>query len=109
VTLTGPHPVELARTFLFLAARAWRRHRLRLTYAEPLRIATVELRLPTIQLGQLEELSAELQGAALRLREEAEHTLAHRVDFLGSGLVVRGGGGGWRWVVKMGLRGAQRV
>jgi hypothetical protein len=108
VTLTGPHPVELARTFLFLAARAWRRRQLRLVYAEPLRIATVELRLPTIRLGQVEELSAELQAAALRLREEAEHTLAHRVHFLGSGVVDLGAEVDWHWDFKSGYRWPQR-
>jgi hypothetical protein len=90
VRLVGPRPLMLVRTLFFITVRALRRHRLRRLYTEPLAPAAVKMGLPTIGLTQLEELPSELQGAAIRLREEADHVLRHQVDFLGSGLVNLG-------------------
>ena len=108
VSLIGPRPVSLARTFLFLAARGSRRRRLARLYAAPLPPAAVELLLPTIRLSPIGELPLELRESALRVRDEADHVLAHRVDFLGSGLVDLGAEIDWHRDFKSGYRWPQR-
>jgi Heparinase II/III-like protein/Heparinase II/III N-terminus len=102
--LAGPRPIVLARTFLFLAARGWRRRRLRRIYAAPLPSAAVDLHLPTIDFVPFEDLPSELRAAATTLREEAREVLAHRVDILGSGLVDLGPEIDWHRDFKSGYR-----
>jgi hypothetical protein len=102
VRLVGPHPLQLARTFLFLVSRRLRPRPGRALYATPLPSDRVELCPPTIVLAPCEQLPTELRPAAERLREEAEHVLAHRVDFLGSGLVELGPNIDWHRDFKSG-------
>ena len=104
VRLVGPHPIELARAFVFLASRARRRHQLRRLYACPLPTARAELRLPKIAIPRMRELPSSLRPAAARLREQAEHLMAHRVDLLGSGLVDLGPEIDWHRDFKSGYR-----
>jgi hypothetical protein len=108
VSLIGPRPVCLTRTFLFLAGRGWRRRRLARLYAAPLPPAAVELVLPTIGLSPVGELPLGLSESAMGVRDEAEHVLAHRVDFLGSGLVDLGPEIDWHRDFKSGYRWSQR-
>jgi hypothetical protein len=104
VRAVGPHPLELGRTFLFLASRRLGRHRPSRPSAASLLSAKVELTLPHIELGRFHDLPVELGPAAQQLREEAEHVLAHRVDFLGSGLVELGSIIDWHRDFKSGYR-----
>jgi uncharacterized heparinase superfamily protein len=100
----GPHPIVLTRTFLFLAARPWRRRRLDRLYRSPLRPAAVELQLPVIGLLRFHELPEALRIPAEAIRKEADHVLAHRVDLLGSGLVDLGAEIDWHRDFKTGYR-----
>jgi hypothetical protein len=102
--VVGPHPIELARTFLFLASRRLRPHTGRRLYATALPSASVDLCPPAIGLARFAELPRELRPAALKIREEAEHVVAHRVDFLGSGLVELGPEIDWHRDFKSGFR-----
>jgi hypothetical protein len=102
--LVGPRPLVLAQTIVFLAARRRRRARLRTLYERPLSPVQVTLRLPEIDLPRVADLPAELQDSAQRVRDEAEHALAHRVDFLGSGLVELGPEIDWQRDFKSGYR-----
>jgi hypothetical protein len=106
--LVGPRPLVLAQTIVFLAARRRRRTRLRSLYERPLPPVHVTLRLPGIDLPRFANLSPELQNGAQRLRDEAEHVLAHRVDFLGSGLVELGPEIDWHRDFKSGYRWSTR-
>jgi hypothetical protein len=108
VSFVGPRPVLLTRTFYFLAMRDVRRRRLRGLYDASLPTAAIALRLPTIELPRATELPPELQLAAVHLREEADHVLAHRVDFLGSGLVDLGPDIDWHRDFKSGYRWPKR-
>ncbi|MDP9204376.1 MAG: hypothetical protein M3P12_02830, partial [Gemmatimonadota bacterium] len=105
---TGPRPIVLFRTLLFLAGRRRRRRQLELLYRTPLPVATVALRLPMIGLLPVEELPGELRTAATEVREEADHVLAHRVDLLGSGLVDLGDEIDWHSDFKSGYRWPKR-
>ena len=74
-------------------------------YAAPLPPAAVELRLPTIGLSPIERAPARAPRIRrLHLRDEADHVLAHRVDFLGSGLVDLGAEIDWHRDFKSGYR-----
>jgi uncharacterized heparinase superfamily protein len=108
VSLIGPRPVCLTRTFLFMAARGSRRRRLARLYAAPLPPAAVELLLPTIGLSPVGEFPLGLRESAMRVRDEADQVLAHRVDFLGSGLVDLGAEIDWHRDFKSGYRWPQR-
>jgi uncharacterized heparinase superfamily protein len=77
-------------------------------YDEPLPSAQVRLWLPQIDLLPYEELPAELQEPAQKLRTQAEDALAHRVDFLGSGLVDLGPEIDWHRDFKSGYRWPER-
>jgi hypothetical protein len=59
---------------------------------------------PAIDLPAASELPAELREAAERLRLEADSILAHRVDYLGSGLVELGPEIDWQRDFKSGYR-----
>jgi uncharacterized heparinase superfamily protein len=102
--LVGPRPLVLAQTIVFLASRRRRRTRLRSLYERPLPPGHVTLRLPEIDLPRFPDLPPELQEGAQRLRDDAEHVLAHRVDFLGSGLVELGPAIDWHRDFKSGYR-----
>jgi hypothetical protein len=104
VRSVGPHPLELGQTFLFLAARRLGRHRRNGVYTTSLPPARIDLRLPPVEPGRYQDLPTQLQPAAERLREEAEQVLAHRVDFLGSGLVELGPSIDWHRDFKSGYR-----
>jgi hypothetical protein len=108
IALIGPRPVKLAQTLVFLASRQRRRVRLRHLYAMPLPRADVELRLPPVILPTVSGLPAELRPFAHAIRDEAEHVLAHRVDFLGSGLVDLGDEIDWHRDFKSGYRWPKR-
>jgi uncharacterized heparinase superfamily protein len=77
-------------------------------YDEPLPSVQVRLWLPQINLLPYEELPAELQEPAQKLRTQAEDALAHRVDFLGSGLVDLGSEIDWHRDFKSGYRWPER-
>lgn len=102
--LVGPRPLMLGRTFLFLAGRGWRRRRLRRLYGRSLPHATVTTVLPSLDIPSLGDLPDELRCAAERLRKEADAILAHRVDFLGSGLTSLGDPIDWHRDFKSGYR-----
>jgi hypothetical protein len=104
VSLIGPRPLLLTRTFFFLALRRFRRGRLRRLYARPLPVASIEMRLPTIGLPPYAQLPPPLQSAALHLREEADHVRAHKIDLLGSGLAELGPQIDWHTDFKSGYR-----
>jgi hypothetical protein len=104
VGLVGPHPLELVRTFLFLAARRLRLRRPLRLYAAPLPPARVELSLPTVDLPPVAKLPSELRNPASLLRQEADQVLAHRIDLLGSGLVELGPEIDWHCDFKSGYR-----
>jgi hypothetical protein len=106
--LVGPHPIELARAFLFLATRPLRSHRRGRVYSAPLPPAHVELHPPSIGLARFDDLPAALRTAATRLQEEAKHVLAHRVEFLGSGFVELGPDIDWHRDFKSGYRWPER-
>jgi hypothetical protein len=106
--LVGPHPVELGRTFFFLASRRLRPRSGRRLYATSLQPAHVVLRPPTVGLAAFEQLPRELHGAALSLRDEAEQVLAHRVDLLGSGLIDLDADIDWHRDFKSGYRWPRR-
>jgi Heparinase II/III-like protein/Heparinase II/III N-terminus len=108
LSLVGPRPLVLARTVFFLGARRRRRRRLSRLYNSSLAPAAVELRLPTIGLAAVDELPPELHDSAERLRAEADHVLAHRVDILGSGLVELGPEIDWHRDFKSGYRWPRR-
>jgi hypothetical protein len=108
VSLVGLRPLLLAETFFFIATRGLRRRRLRSLYRSPLPSALVELRLPAIGLWPSEQLPPFLRDEAVRVREEADAILAHRIDLLGSGLVDLGAEIDWHKDFKSGYRWPKR-
>jgi hypothetical protein len=102
----GPHPVLLGRYSIHhvLAHRRQgrlRRHYNQLVVSRPGRLA---LRIPPLELSPFNELPQALIAAAERIREEADHVIAHRIDLLGSGLVQLGNEIDWHLDFKSGYR-----
>jgi hypothetical protein len=108
VRIVGPRPVVLAETVWFVARRRRREQRARSLYASPLPATVVDLQLPRIGLAPYRGLPVELRAAADAIRAEAEEVAAHRVDFLGSGLVSLGPEIDWHRDFKSGYRWDER-
>jgi len=62
------------------------------------------LRPPAIELGVVADLPAELRAASARILGEAQDVRAHKVDYLGSGLVQLTGEIDWQTDFKSGYR-----
>ena len=102
----GPRPVLLVRYVTFQVVTRLRHRLLRRTYFRTVagRDWSGSLTLPTLDLPRAGDLPAELQPAAERIKAEADHVVAHRVDYLGSGLTDLGPEIDWQRDFKSGHR-----
>lgn len=102
----GPRPLLLLEYVLHHARTRFQRRRLRSTYAAVVAHSRARTRVSLFQLElpRVKQLPPELVPAAERIRIEADHILAHRVDLLGSGIVDLGPDIDWHRDFKSGYR-----